>query len=88
MCIITYRRKLYILQLTNEIIWKSTCFGVVGETHAHDSFELIWCDNGIDISPSPIRTSCTCDVKMFNLHLKQTEISRKRKTAKDVILSF
>ena len=24
-------------------------FGVVGETHAHDSFELIWFDNSKDI---------------------------------------
>ena len=53
-------------------------FGVVGETHAHDSFELTWCDNIIDMLPCPIRTSCTCDVNMFNFHIKQTEISQKR----------
>ena len=53
-------------------------FGVVGETHAHDSFVFIWCDNSINISHSPICTTCTCDVKMFNLQIKQTEISQKR----------
>ena len=46
-------------------------FGVVGETHAHDSFELIW----LTFSDKSL---CTCDVKMFNLHIKQPEISRNR----------
>ena len=46
-------------------------FGVVGETHAHDSFELIW----LTLSDKSL---CTCDVKMFNLDIKQTEVSQKR----------
>ena len=44
MCIMTYPR-LYIFAIDKRNHFKIYMFGVVGETHAHDSFELIWFDN-------------------------------------------
>ena len=44
MCIMTYRR-LYIFAIDKQNHLKICMFGVVGETHAHDSFELIWLYN-------------------------------------------
>ena len=38
-------------------------FDVVGETHAHDSFELIWFDSSKDIYPSPITHYAQCDTQ-------------------------
>ena len=65
MCIITYRRRLYISAIDKRNHLKIYAFGVVGETHAHDSFELIWFDNSKDRTFSD-KSLCTCDVKMFN----------------------
>ena len=48
MCIMTYRRR-YIFAIDKRNHLKIYMFGVVGETHAHDSFELIWFDNSKDI---------------------------------------
>ena len=49
MCIMTYRRRLYIFAIDKLNHLKIYMFGVVGETHAHDSFELILFDNSKDI---------------------------------------
>ena len=42
MCIMIYRRRLYIFAIDKRNHLKIYMFGVVGETRAHDSFELIW----------------------------------------------
>ena len=49
MCIMTYRRRLYIFAIDKRNLLKFYMFGVVEETHAHDSFELTWFDNSKDI---------------------------------------
>ena len=49
MCIMTYRRRLYIFAIIKPNHLKIYMFGVVEETHAHDSFELIWFDYSEDI---------------------------------------
>ena len=49
MCIMTYRGRLYILSIIKRNHLKIYMFGVVEETHAHDSFELNWFDNSKDI---------------------------------------
>ena len=49
MYIMTYRRRLYIFAIDKRNHLKIYMFGVVGETHAHDSFELIWFNNSKDI---------------------------------------
>ena len=47
-------------------------FGVVGETHAHDYFEVISFYNILRyVIPRILRHMC-------NLHIKETEISQKR----------
>ena len=48
MCIMTYRRRLYIIAIEKRNHFNIHMFGVVGETHAQDSFELIWFDNSKD----------------------------------------
>ena len=37
----TYRRMLYIFAIIKRNHFKMYMFGVVGETHAHDNFEVI-----------------------------------------------
>ena len=49
MCIMTYRRRLYIFAIDKRNNLKIYMFDAVGETHAHDSRELIWYDNSKDI---------------------------------------
>ena len=49
MCIMTYRGRLYIFAIDKRNHLKIFMFGVVGEIHAHDSFELIWFGNSKDI---------------------------------------
>ena len=44
----TYRRRLYIFATDKQNHLKIYMFGVVGETHARDSFDLIWFDNSKD----------------------------------------
>ena len=67
-------------------------FGVVGETHAHDSFELIRFDNSKDIKLSPIshyaRVTSICLICISNKLKYLKNEARKRKTATDVTLSF
>ena len=67
----TYRRMLYIFDIITRNHFKMYMFGVVGETHAHDYFEVISFYNSKDIQHSPICHLC-------NLHIKETEISQKR----------
>ena len=45
----TYRRMLYILAFIKLNNFKIYMFGVVGETHAHDYFEVISFYNSKDI---------------------------------------
>ena len=45
----SYRRKLYIFAIDKRNQLKIFMFGVVGETHIYDSFELIWFGNRKDI---------------------------------------
>ena len=47
--IMTYRRRLHIFAIIIRNHLKIYMFGVVGETHAHNAFELIWFDNSKDI---------------------------------------
>ena len=49
MCVMTYQRRLYIFAINKWNHLEIYMFGVIGETHAHDSFELIWFDNSKDI---------------------------------------
>ena len=51
-------------------------FGVVGETHAHDYFEVISFYNSKDIAFSDVIARILRH--MCNLHIKETEISQKR----------
>ena len=45
----TYRRMLYIFAIIKRNHFKMYMFGVVGETHAHDYFEVISFYNSKDI---------------------------------------
>ena len=67
-------------------------FGVVGETRAHDSFELIWFDSSKDIYPSPIchyaHVTSRCLICISNKLKYLKNKAKERKTAKDVTLSF
>ena len=68
----TYRRMLYIFAIINRNHFKMYMFGVVGETHAHDYFEVISFYNILRyVIPRILRHMC-------NLHIKETEISQKR----------
>ena len=49
MCVMAYRRRLYIVAIIKRNHLKIYMFGVMRETHAHDYFELIWFDNSKDI---------------------------------------
>ena len=54
-------------------------FGVVGETRAHDYFEVISFYNNKDIY-NILRYVIACILRhMCNLHIKETEISQKTK---------
>ena len=80
MYIMTYRRRLHIFAIDKRNHLKIYMFGIVGETRAHDSFELIWSDNIAKVyNLLRYKSLCTCDLKMFNFHIKQTEISQKRR---------
>ena len=50
----TYRRMLYIFTIIKRNLFKMYMSGVVGETHAHDYFEVISFYNIKDIEHSPI----------------------------------
>ena len=74
----TYRRILYIFAIIKRNHFKMYKFCVVGETHAHDYFEVISFYNSKDIYnilryviPLILRHMC-------NLHIKETEISQER----------
>ena len=68
----TYRRMLYIFDIIKQNHFKMYIFGVVGETHAHDYFEVISFYNILRyVIPRILRHMC-------NLHIKETEISQKR----------
>ena len=68
----TYRRMLYIFAIIKQNHFKMYMFGVVGETHAHDYFEVISFYNILRyVIPRILRHMC-------NLHIKETEISQKR----------
>ena len=74
MYIMTYRRRLHIFAIDKRNHLKIYMFGIVGETRAHDSFELIWSDNIAKVyNLLRYKSLCTCDLKMFNFHIKQTE---------------
>ena len=45
----TYRRMLYIFAIIKRNHFKMYMFGVVGETHAHDYFEVLSFYNSKDI---------------------------------------
>ena len=74
----TYRRMLYIFAIIIRNHLKMYVFGVVGETHAHDYIEVISFYNSKYIKHSPIRHRVIMSLHMCNLHIKETEISRKR----------
>ena len=73
----TYRRLLYIFAIIKQNHFKMYMFGVVGETHAHDYFEVI----SFIIAKIYNILRYVIDNKlrhMCNLNIKETEISQKR----------
>ena len=74
----TYWRVLCIFAIIKRNQFKMYMFGVMGETRAHDYFEVISFYNSKDynilryVIPHDLRHMC-------NLHIKETEISRKRR---------
>ena len=70
----TYRRMLYIFAIIKRNHFKMYMFGVVGETHAHDYFEVISFYN-----TKVLRYVIARVLRhMCNLHIKETEISQKQ----------
>ena len=63
-------------------------FGVVGETHAHDYFEVIYYNNIMNSYIAHVSMEICYNIlryviarilrHMCNLHIKETEISQKR----------
>ena len=72
----TYRRMLYAIIKRNH--FKMYTFGVVGETYAHDYFEVISFYNSKDIYNILQYVIDHILRHMCNLHIKETEISLKR----------
>ena len=74
----TYPGMLYIFAIIRRNHFNMYMFGVAGETHAHDYFEVISFYNSIyNIQHSPILSLLV--YYMCNLHTKENEISRKRR---------
>ena len=80
----TYWRMLYIFAIIKRNHFKMYMFGVLGETHAHDYFEVISFYNSEDKKHSPICHSLytiketTYQRNTKEIHIKETEISQKR----------
>ena len=75
----TYRRMLSIFAIILRNHFKLYMFGVVGETHAYDYFEVILFYNSKDIIYNILRYVIPLILRhMCNLHGKETEISQKR----------
>ena len=71
----TYRRMLYIFVIIKRNHFKMHMFGVVGETHAHDYFEVILFSI---IAKIYNILRYVIPQHMCNLHIKENEISQKR----------
>ena len=82
----TYRGRLYIFAIIKPNHLKIYMFGVVEE------IELIWFDYSKDIQPPPIshyaHVTSRCLICTSNKLKYLENEARKRKTAKDVILTF
>ena len=57
---------------------KMYMFGIMGETHAHDYFEVISFCNRKDITFSDMSFPMYYIRHMYSLHIKETEICQKR----------
>ena len=74
----TYRRMLYIFAIIKRNHFKMYMFGVVGETRAHDYFEVRFRFIIAKIYNIPRYVIGHKLRHMCNLHIKETEISQKR----------
>ena len=61
----TYRRMLYIFAIIKQNHFKMYMFGIVGETHAHDYFEVISFNNSKEC-----QRYITFQINMLKMHFR------------------